>query len=77
MTSETGPRHEPRQAPHERAPDPQEGEDRPLEAKDRPPDHDSERDPHESLNKPVGETDPDATADPYDTDPESQGDRER
>lgn len=74
MTPETGPRHDQRQAPHQREPDPQEGEDRPLEAKDRPPVEDSDRDPHASLNNPVGEPDAAASADPYDTDPESQGD---
>ena len=75
MTPETGPRHDQRQAPHQRDPDPQEGADRPLEPKDRPPVEDRDRDPHASLNKPVAGADPDATTDPYDTDPEAQGDQ--
>jgi len=63
------------QAPHQRPYDEQEGADRPLAAKDRPPIDDPERDPHAALNNPVGEPDPAATADPYDTDPEAQGDQ--
>jgi hypothetical protein len=62
------------EAPTQRPYDPQETSDRPLEAKYRPPLEDPERDPHASLNTPVGEPDPAATADPYDADPESQGD---
>ena len=62
------------QTPHQRDPDPQEGANRPLEAKDRPPIDDPDRDPHAALNNPVGEPDPAATADPYDSDPHSQGD---
>jgi hypothetical protein len=74
VTSEPGRRQEQRQAPHQRSPDPQEGANRPLEAKDRPSSTEPGRDPHESLNNPVGDPDPNATADPYDPDPESQGD---
>jgi hypothetical protein len=66
-------RNEPEQAPHQRPYDPQEEADRPLEAKDRPPIEDPDRDPHAALNRPVGEPDPAATSDPYDTDPMSQG----
>ena len=62
------------QAPHQRAYDEQEESNRPLEAKDRPPSTDPDRDPHAALNNPVGEPDPDATSDPFDPDPESQGD---
>lgn len=63
------------QTPHQRDPDPQEGANRPLEAKDRPPIDDPDRDPHAALNNPVSEPDPAATADPYDQDPEAQGDQ--
>jgi hypothetical protein len=62
------------QTPHQRDPDPQEGANRPLESKERPPVEDPNRDPHAALNNPVGEPDPAATADPYDSDPEAQGD---
>ena len=64
---------------HERPPDPAEAADRPLEDKERhdgadpgpvhepgagvPPDLD--RDPHHSLNRPVGEPDETADSDPY------------
>ena len=74
MTADPGTRYEQRQAPHQRDPDPQEAADRPLEAKDRPRVIDPDRDPHASLNNPVGEPDEAATADPYDHDPEAQGD---
>jgi hypothetical protein len=76
VTPDPTARHEQRQAPHQREPDPQEGEDRPLEAKDTPPTDDPNRDPHAPLNNPVGEPDPAATADPFDDDPQSQGDVE-
>jgi hypothetical protein len=69
-----GRRQEQRQAPHQREPDEQEAADRPLVEKDRPPVDDPDRDPHAALNNPVGETDPAATTDPYDKDPEAQGD---
>ncbi len=75
MTPETGPRHDQRQAPHQREPDPQEGMNRPLEPKDRPPVTDPDRDPHAALNNPVGEPDPAATTDPYEGDPVAQGDQ--
>jgi hypothetical protein len=67
-------RTEKEETPHQRPYDPQEEADRPLEAKDRPPVEDRDRDPHAALNNPVGEPDPAATSDPFDTDPESQGD---
>ncbi len=67
-------RNESDHAPHQRPYDEQEAADRPLEAKDRPPIEDRDRDPHAALNNPVGEPDPAATADPFDPDPESQGD---
>jgi hypothetical protein len=67
-------RNESPHAPHQRDYDEQEGADRPLEAKDRPPIEDRDRDPHAALNNPVGEPDPAATSDPFDDDPESQGD---
>jgi len=57
---------------HQRPADPQDEADRPLEAKDRPPE--PGRDPHDALNRPVGEPDPAATSDPFDPEPESQGD---
>ena len=60
--------------PHSRPHDPQEEANRPLEAKNKPPITDPDRDPHAALNNPVGEPDPDATSDPYDSDPASQGD---
>jgi hypothetical protein len=63
VTPETGPRHEQRQAPHQRPADPQEDANRPLVEKDRPPKEG--RDPHEALNNPVGEPDPTSTTDPY------------
>ena len=63
------------QTPHQRNPDEQEGANRPLEAKDKPPITDPDRDPHAALNNPVGEPDPAATADPYDSDPSAQGDQ--
>ena len=75
MTPDPSSRNERRQAPHQREYDEQEGANRPLEAKDKPPIDDPDRDPHAALNNPVGEPDPDATADPFDPDPESQGDR--
>jgi hypothetical protein len=75
VTPETGPRHEQRQAPHQREPDPQEGANRPLEPKDRPPQNEEDRDPHAALNNAVGEPDPAATSDPYNPDPEAQGDQ--
>jgi hypothetical protein len=62
------------EAPHQRPYDPQEDADRPLTAKDKPSVVDPDRDPHAALNNPVGEPDPAATADPFDPDPESQGD---
>jgi hypothetical protein len=68
-------RNEKEEAPHQRPYDPQEEANRPLEAKDRPAVEDPERDPHATLNNPVGEPDPAATSDPFDPDPESQGDR--
>ena len=74
MTPNRTNRNEPPYAPHQRDYDEQEGADRPLEAKDRPPVEDRDRDPHAGLNNPVGEPDPAATADPFDDDPESQGD---
>ena len=67
--------HDKPQTPHQREPDPQEAANRPLEAKDRAPIDDPDRDPHAALNNPVGEPDPAATADPYDDNPEAQGDR--
>jgi hypothetical protein len=66
-------RNESPHAPHQRPYDPQEEADRPLVAKDKPPIEDPDRDPHAGLNTPVGEPDPAATADPYDNDPEAQG----
>ena len=75
MTPERSNRNERPQAPHQRDYDEQEGANRPLEAKDKPPIDDPDREPHAALNNPVGEPDPDATADPFDPDPESQGDR--
>jgi hypothetical protein len=69
-------RNEKPEAPHQRPYDAQEAADRPLEAKDRPPIEDPNRDPHAALNNPVGEPDPAATSDPFDPDPESQGDVE-
>jgi hypothetical protein len=69
-------RNEKPEAPHQRPYDAQEAADRPLEAKDRPPIEDPDRDPHAALTHPVGEPDPDATSDPFDPDPESQGDVE-
>ena len=63
------------QTPHQREPDEQEGANRPLVAKDRPPVTDPDREPHAGLNNPVDDDpDPAATADPYDKDPEAQGD---
>ena len=61
-------------APHQRPADPQDESDKPLTAKDRPPVTDPDRDPHAALNNPVGEPDDAATSDPYDPDPEAQGD---
>ena len=75
MTAERRDTNERPQAPHQRPYDPQEEANRPLEAKDKPPVEDRERDPHAGLNTPVGEPDPNATADPYDEDPEAQGDQ--
>jgi hypothetical protein len=74
VTAERSSTNERPEAPHQRPYDPQEEANRPLEAKDKPPITDPDRDPHAALNNPVGEPDPDATADPFDTDPESQGD---
>ena len=74
MTAHPGRRTEQRQAPNQREPDPQDTADRPLAAKDRPPNTDPDRDPHATLNNPVGEPDEAATSDPYDPDPEAQGD---
>jgi len=74
VTADPGNRQEQRQAPNQRDPDPQEGANRPLVPKDRPPNTDPNRDPHAELNNPVGEPDPAATSDPYDDDPEAQGD---
>jgi hypothetical protein len=75
VTPDPSSRNERPQAPHQREYDEQEGANRPLEAKDKPPIDDPDRDPHAALNNPVGEPDADATADPFDPDPESQGDR--
>jgi hypothetical protein len=69
-----GRRQEQRQAPHQRPADEQDESDRPLVPKDKPPITDPDRDPHAALNTPVGEPDPEATTDPYDDDPEAQGD---
>lgn len=66
-------RQEKRQAPHQRPSDPQDEADRPLEPKARPPIVDPDRDPHAALNRPIGEPDPAATSDPYDSDPAAQG----
>jgi hypothetical protein len=74
VTAERSAPNERPEAPHQRPYDPQEEANRPLEAKDKPPITDPDRDPHAALNNPVGEPDPDATADPFDTNPESQGD---
>jgi hypothetical protein len=74
MTVERSGTPEKPQTPHQREPDPQEAANRPLEAKDRPPITDADREPHAALNNPVGEPDPAATADPFDPDPQSQGD---
>ena len=74
MTPERSGRNERPEAPHQRPYDEQEAADRPLEPKDRPAVEDRDRDPHAALNRPVGEPDPAATSDPYDTDPEAQGD---
>lgn len=68
-------RNEPSHPQNQRPWDEQEESDRPLAAKDRPPVEDPDRDPHAALNNPVGEPDPAATSDPFDTDPEAQGDR--
>jgi hypothetical protein len=73
VTPETGPRYEQRQAPHQREPDPQEGANRPLEPKDKPPIDDPDRDPHASLNNPVGEPDPTSDTDPYQETNDEQG----
>jgi hypothetical protein len=69
-----GRRQEKRQAPHQRPADEQDESDRPLVPKDKTPTRDPGRDPHAALNTPVGEPDPAATTDPYDDDPEAQGD---
>jgi len=74
VTADRTNRNERESAPHQRPYDPQEDANRPLEAKDRPRVEDPDRDPHAALNTPVGEPDPAATSDPYDTDPMSQGD---
>ena len=74
MTANPNSRTEKEEAPHQRPYDPQEEANRPLEAKDKPPNTDPDRDPHAALNNPVGEPDPAATSDPFDPDPESQGD---
>jgi hypothetical protein len=50
---------------HERPPDPAEASDRPLEPKVAPRRPGPGRDPHEALNRPVGEPDPTADSDPY------------
>jgi len=68
-------RNERSHTPNQREYDPQEAANRPLEAKDKPPIDDPDRDAHAALNNPVGDADPAATADPFDPDPESQGDR--
>lgn len=75
MTADPTNRIEKEEAPHQRPYDPQDEANRPLEAKDKPPITDPDRDPHAALNNPVDDDpDPAATADPYDKDPESQGD---
>jgi len=74
VSAEPTNRNESAHAPHQREYDAQEGVNRPLEAKDKPPVQDPDRDPHAALNNPVGEPDPAATADPFDPNPESQGD---
>ena len=74
MTPERSGRNERPEAPHQRPYDEQEAADRVLEPKDKPPIEDADRDPHAALNTPVGEADPAATTDPYETDPEAQGD---
>ena len=76
MSAKRTSRYEKPEAPHQRPYDEQEDADRPLEAKDRRPVDDRDRDPHAALNHPVGEPDPAATSDPFDPDPESQGDAE-
>jgi hypothetical protein len=75
VTADPSSRNEREQEPNQRPYDEQEAANRPLESKERPPIEDRDRDPHAALNNPVGEPDPDATADPYDTDPEAQGDQ--
>jgi hypothetical protein len=61
-----------RERVYERASDPAEGADRPLEPKssheplardDQP--HPRDADPHDRLNTPIGDVDPDADSDPY------------
>ena len=75
MTAEPTNRNEQAHAPHQRGWDEQEEANRPLEAKDKPPINDPDREPHAALNNPVGDPDPAATADPYDTDPTAQGEK--
>ena len=75
MTPNRTSRNEREEAPHQRPYDEQEAANRPLEAKDKPPIDDPDRDPHASLNTPVGEADPAATSNPYDDDPAAQGDQ--
>jgi hypothetical protein len=75
VTADPSSRNERPEAPNQRPYDEQEAANRPLEPKDRPPINDPDRDPHAALNRPVGEPDPAATSDPYDTDPAAQGDQ--
>jgi hypothetical protein len=74
--------HPRRERIYERASDPAEEADRPLEPKssheplserDEPHPGDAEADPHDRLNTPIGEIDPEADSDPYL--PESDEDR--
>jgi hypothetical protein len=75
VTAERSSRNERADEPNQRPYDEQEAADRPLESKERSPITDPDRDPHAALNRPVGAPDPAATTDPYDPDPEAQGDQ--
>lgn len=72
MTANPGPRHEQRQAPHQRPPDPAEEAGLPLVDKASPNFPDPDRDPHAALNNPVGEPDPTADSDPYTPAPDDE-----